>query len=59
MSNSAVLKNTTWKQGNIKWQMMKIVEYNIVQHLHSATLDSAIVNSSTSKNAIQIGETLK
>ena len=48
MSNSAVLKNTTWKQGNIKWQMIKIVEHNIVQHLHSATLDSARVNSSTS-----------
>ena len=51
MSNSAVLKNTTWKQGNIKWQMIKIVEHNIVQHLHSATLDSATVNSVTSKSA--------
>ena len=59
MSNSAVLKNTTWKQGNIKWQMIKIVEHNIVQHLLSATLDSARVNSSTSKNVTQIGETLK
>ena len=59
MSNSAVLKDTTWKQGNIKWQMIKIVEHNIVQHLHRATLDSARVNSWTSKNVTQIGETLK
>ena len=51
MSNSAISKNTTWKQCNIKWQKVKIVEHNIVQHLHGATLGSAIVNSATSKRA--------
>ena len=51
MSNSAILKNTAWKQCNIKWQKIKIVQDNIVQYLHSATLDSATVNSVTSKTA--------
>ena len=38
------------QQCNIKWQKVKIVEHNIVQHLHGATLGSAIVNSATSKS---------
>ena len=51
MSNSALLRNVTWKQWNIKWLKIKIVELNIVQHLHSPTLDSATVNSAASKSA--------
>ena len=51
MSSSAMLKNAAWKQCNIKWYIIKIVEHNIVQDLHSATLDSSTVNSATSKSA--------
>ena len=36
---------------NIKWYIIKIVEHNIVQDLHSATLDSSTLNSATSKSA--------
>ena len=54
MSNSAILKNATWKQCNIKWYKIRIVEHNIVQHLHSAT-----VNGVTTKSATYIGEKLK
>ena len=49
MSNSAILKK--W---NIKWCKIRIVEHNIVQHLHSAT-----VNGVTTKSATYIGEKLK
>ena len=51
MSSSAMLKNAAWKQCNIKWYIIKIMEHNIVKDLHSATLDSSTVNSATSKSA--------
>ena len=59
MSNSAILKNATWKQCNIKWYKIKIVEHNIVLHLHSETLKNRTVNSVKWKSATQIGQTLK
>ena len=48
MSNSAILKNATWKQCNNKCYKIKKLEHNIVQHLHSATLVRTTVNSATS-----------
>ena len=35
------------------------MEHNIVQHLQSETLDRATVNSTASKSATKLGETLK
>ena len=35
------------------------MEHNVMQHLHSSTLDSATINSATWKSAISNSETLK
>ena len=46
MLNSAISKkqheNNAWY--DIKWYSIKIVEHNIVLHLHNATLDSVTKN---------------
>ena len=42
-------ENNAWY--NIKWYSIKIVEHNIVQQLHNATLDSVTVNCAASKSA--------
>ena len=46
--NSALPRNP---KRNMNWYNIKTVEYNIVKHLHSATLYSVSVNSATIKSA--------
>ena len=51
ISNSTLLNNGKWKQYHINYYNIKIVEHNIVQHFHSATLGRAAVNSATINSA--------